>query len=214
MIPNPDQRDAEGNRTGDVCECRAAAPGRCIAGGGSKQNDCLVEINSVGPAPLNAQGTRTVGALRCRDGDPQCDRDAAADGRCTFGLSLCFGNDDPRLPQCRSIEMESFEVRRPQADRATSADDRTNAVRLEDAASSVTTAFDPGLAIRRRGKLLTDQVGAPTDVNRCTRLVDVLVPAPAAAGRRSGTRKLKLIGWSRDGREDVDKLVLKCDAAS
>jgi parallel beta-helix repeat protein len=213
MIFNPDQGDTEDNGTGDVCECRAAAPGRCIAGGGPKQNDCLVEINSAAPAPLNAQGTRTVGVLRCRDGDPQCDRDAAADGRCTFGLSLCFGNDDPRLPQCRSIEMESFEVRRPQADRATSVDDRANAVRLEDAASSATTAFDPGLAIRRHGKLLTDQVGAPADLNRCTRLVDVLVPAPAAPGRRPGTRKLKLIGWSRDGREDVDKLVLKCDAA-
>jgi len=213
LIPNAEQLDVEENGTGDICECRAAAPGRCIAGGGSKRDDCLVEINSVGPAPLNPQGTRTKGLLRCRDGDPECDRDAAADGRCTFGLIVCFGNDDPRLPQCRSVEMESFEVRRPQADRAATPDDRNNAVRLEGAASSTTTVSDPGLAIRRRGKLLTDEIAVPAGLNRCTRLVDVIVPPPSR-DRRPVSRKLKLIGWSVDGREDADKLVLKCDAAS
>lgn len=211
-ISNADQLDEDANGTGDVCECRAAAPGRCVTGGGSKRNDCLVELNTAGPLPLNSKGTRTKGTLRCRDGDPQCDRDAAADGRCTFELAVCFGNDDPRLPQCRPVEMESFEVRRPQADRSASADDRANAVRLEDAASSTKASFDPGLAIRRHGKLLTDGISVPSGMNRCTRLVDILVAAPSAEGSRPVTRKLKLIGWSRDGREDVDKLILKCDA--
>jgi hypothetical protein len=107
--------------------------------------------------------------------------------------------------------MESFEVRRPQAERSGSADDRANAADLEDAASSTETPFAPGLAIRRRGKLVDEAIVVPAGANRCTRIVDFLVPAPTTQGGAAVTRKLKLIGWSRDRRRDADKLVLKCE---
>ncbi len=67
-----------------------------LAGGGSARNDCVVEWNP--DALIVATAEATPGVV-CRDGDPICDRDAAA-GQCTLGLRVCFQVADPRLPAC------------------------------------------------------------------------------------------------------------------
>src|SRR5204862_517374 len=45
-VYNPDQKDADHDGIGDACECTSPAPGHCVAGGGSKRRDCLVEFNT------------------------------------------------------------------------------------------------------------------------------------------------------------------------
>ena len=53
-----------------------------------------------------------LGVLRCTDGDPACDLDYAADGKCTFGVAVCLANPHPRLPECKPAGMRSFECHR------------------------------------------------------------------------------------------------------
>jgi hypothetical protein len=74
QFPDPAQTDADGDGVGDLCQCTAPAPGRCIGGGGSKRSDCLLEVTSPGPVSLNRRGTRVKSIIRCSDGDAQCGR--------------------------------------------------------------------------------------------------------------------------------------------
>jgi len=60
----------------------------------------------------------------CRDGDPGCDADAAADGRCTFRVALCTNVFDVRrlggdgIPLCSGRELRRVRLRRVRGDRA------------------------------------------------------------------------------------------------
>lgn len=192
-IPNADQADEDANGTGDICECRAPKPGRCIAGGGNRRTDCLVEFNTPAPVSLNRRGTKIKRILRCRDGDSACDEDGAADGWCTFAITICLDNEDPRLPHCRPRGVESLEVR-PLNARGNASDlDRTNALRLE-------TSKPPSTA-------------PLVQLNTCGSLIHLLVPAPRPAQKKAAMRKFKIIGRAADGRRDSDKLGLACRAA-
>jgi hypothetical protein len=207
LIPNSDQLDANGNGTGDVCECAALSPGRCIAGGGSKITDCLVEFNTTGPIRLNRKRTKVKRQLRCRDGDVPCDRDGRIDGYCTFGVTLCLGNDDPRLARrCQPSKVTSVEIKRPRADALRSSIDRDNAFRLEQSLSAV------GLGIRRHGEIFRAGSETPPEMNTCSPLVELVVPAPAGRRDKPVKRKLRVLGYAADGRRDKDKVVLKCAA--
>ena len=62
----------------------AAPPGYAASA-----SDCLVGWHAAGGAAV-AGGMRVV----CRDGDPACDADGAADGACTFAVSLCLNEAD------------------------------------------------------------------------------------------------------------------------
>ncbi len=65
----------------------------------------------------------------CRDGDPQCDADGAADGRCTIGVALCLNVFDSRgpllhargsrkgLPLCRPGTVRRARLLAPRASR-------------------------------------------------------------------------------------------------
>jgi hypothetical protein len=201
-VPNRDQADTNVNGIGDACECTLAAPGRCIAGGGARNKDCLLEINTPGPVTLNSKGTRVRPVLQCRDGDPTCDRDGVQNGTCSFGVSLCLGNTDPRLPSCRPDAIGSVEVVRPRANRARSFLDRQIAQRLERTAGSL------GLEVRRNNHVITRSVDV-VGIDFCTPPVELTLPAPA---RLNGAvrRKVILRAQAEDGRRDRDEVTLVC----
>jgi hypothetical protein len=203
QISDPDQPDANGNGVGDSCECTAPAPGRCLVGGGNKRTDCLVEFNTTGPVTMNRKRTGLLGVLRCADGDAACDRDGTADGTCTFGVALCLGNNDPRLPLCQPADVLNFEVMSPSPERSKLAGDRTNGLELEKALGSL------GLEIRRRGRTLS-AAAAPAGPDLCSPLVNLTVPAPAAAGGKPVRRKFRMRAGASDGRRDDDVVVLQC----
>lgn len=201
-VPNRDQADANANGIGDACECTLGPPGRCIAGGGARSKDCLLEINSPGPVTLNKRGTRVRPVLQCRDGDPACDLDGTLDGTCTFGVSLCLGNTDPRLPRCRPDAVGSIEIVRPRANRSRAFLDRQIAQRLERTAGSL------GLEVRRQDRAVTRSVEVVGN-DFCTAAVELAVPTPA---RRKGAvrRKVVLRAQAEDGRRDRDRVTLIC----
>jgi 6-phosphogluconolactonase (cycloisomerase 2 family) len=199
---DPAQTDADGNGVGDACECTAPAPGRCIPGGGSPRSDCLLELNPSGPVTLNRTASRVLGVLRCADGDAACDRDGSVNGMCTFGLSVCLANSDPRLPRCSSAAIRSYEIMSPHAERSRSAMDQSNARAFEEMLAAL------GLEIRR-GKSVVTAAAAPAGQNLCSPLVEVAMPAPAPGGRPV-RRKLQMRATAADNLRDADRLVLEC----
>jgi hypothetical protein len=106
-FPNADQADADGDGIGDACQCHDPEPGRCVAGGGSKTTDCLVEM-LVLPEPARDKDGEPMNKITCKDGDA-CDTDGVADGHCTFSVSLCYNNADPRL-ECSLHGIGEFEA--------------------------------------------------------------------------------------------------------
>jgi parallel beta-helix repeat protein len=207
-IANPDQADVDGSGTGDACECRLRRPGHCLPGGGSKGADCLVEFLSPGPVSLSNNGARVLNTLRCTDGDATCDRDGRRDGRCTFGVSVCFGNHDPRLPHCRAAAVAGLEVRRPRADDNASELERLNASRLAETLRAVglVTPVD------------TDESTAPpasigTGPDTCSPLARLIVAAPIPGQRRPGEAIVKVRARAVDGRRDRDRITLICAGA-
>jgi hypothetical protein len=106
-IPNPDQADIDADGVGDACQCHDPLPGRCITGGGSPETDCLAEVLAVPVPPLDTRTHTPTRKVRCVDGDPTCDGDGVRDNGCTFLVSLCVNNDDPRLA-CSSLGVVSL----------------------------------------------------------------------------------------------------------
>ena len=198
---DPDQTDADGDGVGDACECTQPAPGRCIPGGGSKQTDCLVEFNSAAPVAFNRRGTAVLGTLRCQDGDPRCDRDGQKNGQCTFGVTVCLANRDPRFPRCETSRVTHFEVVNPAADKSKSSVDRDNALALEQAVGRL------GVSIVRKGRVLS-AAGGSSGGAACTDLLELI--APVGKGGRPGVRVYKLRGDGADSRHDLDRLTLEC----
>jgi hypothetical protein len=195
-VADPEQSDTGG----DACRCTAPAPGRCLMGGGSERTDCLVEYLGTGPATPIRRGGRVRHVLQCADGDPGCDIDGVRDGTCTFGVSMCFGNADPRLRRCSPERVIAAEVLRPK--KGTPTGDADNGARLEEAFGAL------GLEVRRRGRMVREQV-APVGGNRCSPAVALEVPTPRRG--RSATRlRFRLRAESVSGRRDTDRFVLVC----
>jgi hypothetical protein len=201
-IADPSQLDTDGDGTGDMCQCTAPAPGRCIAGGGGARTDCLVEFLSAGGVSLDRRGLKVKPILRCADGDPTCDLDGARDGTCTFGVSMCFANSDPRLPRCAPERVRSVEVIQPRADRGKSLLDLANAAALETAASEV------GLEVRRSGHVIAPSVTLIGN-DFCTPVIELQSPAPT--GHKPVRRGFVLRAQGANGRSDKDSFVTLCE---
>ena len=111
LFENADQKDADNDKIGDACQCHDPAPGHCIPGGGSKSTDCFVEW-LVLPSS-SATGDVPARNINCNDGDPACDADGAADGRCTFEVAACVNAADPRFPTCIAPGLQSLTATLP-----------------------------------------------------------------------------------------------------
>jgi hypothetical protein len=201
-IPDPDQLDTDGNGVGDVCECNQPAPGRCIAGGGGKKSDCLLEFNTPGPVTYNRKHTRVKRILKCADGDPACDLDGARNGTCVFGVSSCLSNDDPRFPRCHMTGPLAFEVMKPKSS-VTDPLDRMNMWALEEMLRAM------GLEIRRHDKVYTPGQVVATP-NMCSPLIHLSVPAPAAPTAKAIRRTFRVRTTLPTGKRDRDRFKLEC----
>jgi len=197
-VPDPGQQDGDRDGVGDLCQCTAPAPGRCIVGGGSAKTDCLVELNAATPVSFNRKGTRVRSTLRCADGDPACDMDGARDGQCTFGVSLCFGNTDPRLPRCTPSMVESVEVLSPKPGRSAAARS------LEDALGAL------GVEVRRRGRVMS-AASQSIGNNVCSSVIRLTTPAPKKSRGKVVRQKFRLQARDERGRRDTDRFVLECE---
>jgi hypothetical protein len=194
-LPDPGQADADRDGVGDACQCTAPAHGRCISGGGSKKTDCLVEVTTPAPLELNRKGTKLKSTITCTDGDPACDLDAVRDGQCTFGIALCFGNDDPRNSRCSPSMVESVELKQPNPAKSAIGQ------QLEDALGRL------GVQVRRRKQIVAEGV-APMGNNTCSALIEVAAPGPR--GKKPAKHKFQIESTDTEGKRDKDKFVLVC----
>ena len=153
----------------------------------------------------NRKGTRVRPILRCMDGELGCDQDGVADGQCTFAVSICLANSDPRLKRCQPTEIRNVTFRRPRARRAVSSLDLTNALRLEEGIAAM------GLEVSRARRVL-GQAFTTVGKDSCSAPIMLTVPAPAA-GRKRVRRKIVVQAQAVNGRRDRDRLFLDCRAA-
>jgi hypothetical protein len=122
----------------------------------------------------------------------------ARDGQCTFGVSFCFGNADPRYPRCTPSDIRSIEVLRPKASRSAAA------AEIEQALGAL------GLEVRRRGRVIAGSM-APVGDSQCSPLVRLVTPAPKAKRKKASLRKIQLRATAVNGRRDKDRFTLACE---
>lgn len=201
---NPDQLDVDPpDGIGDACECRAPAPGVCVADGrGQQEGECVAEL-LVEPRPPISAGTGLPDSrVRCTDGDA-CDLDGSADGTCRVRISVCLNNRDPRTPACTPSATELVTLKRPSR-----LSKRSHEAAAADALVTSMTKLSSALVEGSRAERarFVPALAAP---DACGPAVDVEVPI---AGRK-GRLKLSLQAEgtaSGAARRDRDALKLFC----
>ncbi|MFM8411613.1 MAG: CRTAC1 family protein [Alphaproteobacteria bacterium] len=182
--------------SGDPACTGDATANPCITGTTSttSRTECLVEWKVRSAEVQRDPFGRPSGRVACRQGDPACDA-GGAPGACTFTVTLCTANRDPRLASCIAGDVASIEARSPR---------RTSRVPAERAAR------------RRLDELLgpTGSLGIVPGVFRNAtpdRCEEVRIEVPlSGGGTRTGRMTLEARAASGDGRTDADKLVLSC----
>jgi len=150
--------------------------GRALAGGPPARTDCLG-----GWVVAGAPSARAV--VRCRDGNPACDR-GTGEG-CLVRTQLCFGR---ATKACTPAPVTAVDVRGPQHDQA----DRANA-------TQVTLALEALGGVQDGTRVgFTPPLATPV----CTAPFQVLVP------RGRPARRLRVV--THGGRTDKDALTLMC----
>jgi len=209
--------------------------GLCLPGGRSDQ-DCLAEwFVAAGAAQHPPRGAPEV---RCTDGSG-CDFDRAADGTCTFRVSLCFLVEGSALSaDCAAAEAVRFRLGSPGARGQRDFVNARNAKALVAAVAALGSLDARGTCVagltgaRCRkdadcdsGMGLSDGVCGLVEASlagvlgreRCTSLQDVAVPLwQGRRGLRTGRKHFRAITWGRlpdrpHARRDQDSLVLVCD---
>jgi DNA-binding beta-propeller fold protein YncE len=168
-----------------------AAPARgeplVVPGNGPARSDCLAAWVLDAPpeaATVLARKTRFV----CTDGDPACDADATADGRCSIRAQVCFGIET-QPDACTPGPAGIYDLVRPS---------RREAERFAAAAANRAVILDAVAAL-----------GQPIPAGACTG--DVLLDLPLRHGRRPGKAVLKARARGADGRsQDTDLLRVVC----
>ncbi len=177
-----------------------------IPGSGKTKATCAVEwtVANATNAPWRDRNGLKSAKHTCTEGDPACDYDGRADGRCTFRVSLCFNNPDPRLPACAPSDIGTFELAAPRPDaveswKAAAATGVLDAARGL-ASGTVTTEGEHANVLR-----FDPAVGA-TDL--CSATFDLAIPLEQGARRK----RLRLRGRavSTAALRDQDTLLLTC----
>jgi hypothetical protein len=159
--------------------CTGSAPGLCVAGT-AKGRQCAFEW-LVDPNLTRASGALPGGVVTCADGQPFCDFDGAADGKCVFHVAACLNSVDPRV-SCTPTSIGSVKLTQPSltsANPTDTANATTIVMNLKD--------VDPAAT----GTVTGSQIdyaplpGAQTH-NACTGFLDISVPT-----RTVGTRTVR-----------------------
>jgi hypothetical protein len=185
----------------DALAAALAAPGPCepelsclVPAQGSARNACAAQW-LVERLAFDTRGRNRLPRSRqtCRDGDPQCDADGTADGRCVVPVALCVNTYDVRVlhrsgpragePRCRPGRVRRVRLRAGR--------------RPDDVAAANHAALAAALGVL---PLPTSLSGA------CTATVPVVVPAG-----RDGDRIGRLRAGVERGRGRVTaRLDLRC----
>jgi len=125
---------------GTPADCSTAGA-LCLAGGGTRKTDCVVEWLVPATAPVVQTGT-SAPLMTCTDG-AGCDQDGRADGVCTFAVGLCFDVTDARLVDgagnllCAPAELARFQLMSPVVGRRTGETDVANAAAVVNAVAAL-----------------------------------------------------------------------------
>lgn len=184
--------------------CTDPAPGLCTPGG-SGPRDCAFEWEVYPNLTLDRAGMPGP-TVTCGDGQPFCDFDGVADGRCTFHLAACLNSADPRLA-CAPAPIGSIALSRPLPTAGDPAD-RANAATILGALATADGSSVGALS----GPAVTYTPPAAHH-DACTAFVDVVVPVRQIGTRLArGTRSIRLTARTPVG-SDRDQLTLVCNPA-
>ena len=182
-------------------DCTQPAPANaCLPGGvASSRTDCIVEW-LLTPAPPPGPGGIPSRTVLCRDGDPSCDRDMAANGACVFDLALCVNASDPRLPRCTPTDVATLTITSPR---------KTSRKQLERGVhAQLASAFGP------TGELGvgTTRLRANATPDYCTSSVPVTLPLAVSGTGALRPAKLRVGVKATSSRSggDSDVLSLQC----
>jgi len=214
----------------DIIMNRSCQSGDCLPGRGSAKTECIAEW-LVAPQPVFT-GRRPT-QLSCHDGDT-CDADGdATNHSCTFNLTLCLNNWDPRLQGCRPSDVAKVDLKTPsrngvrnQPEDTTNADVLLAAIagirggvrsgtcsNLKSSVSCVINA-DCDLPGKHDGRCHSFVAFAPpvTTPGLCSAPAEVVVPLThTATGRVSAARKrIGLRTTNSVHATDGDLLTLRC----
>src|SRR5262245_40596470 len=137
-----------------------------IPGGGSKRNDCAVNLQADGLA-FPSDKARPTG-VSCADGGP-CDADGTIDGSCRLLVALCTNVESEALAACGPAEVTSISI---------------GAGKLKGGGTLDTTDLAAAVAA----------MALPTSETICSTPAAVVVPVRGPDGKgelSSGTGKLK-----------------------
>lgn len=185
-----------------------------ISGRGRRMTDCLGGwfVQNPGNDPFLDRRGQPSFKQSCVDGDPLCDLDGSADGKCTFQVAACFslsGDVAPAATPCEVTAVHEWEVRRPTPDDR-DAVDAANAVALRDAVVALSAGLVSG-AREQRVTFSTPMTGQ--DV--CAEPVEITVPLRGRNYDRKRTTTLRtftlgtVTGRAKAAR-DLSKLKLSC----
>lgn len=170
-----------------VPPCAEDAPqNECATGTRLSRHACELEWLFAPPPDVDTAGMR-LRSISCHDGDATCDVDGKVDNQCTFRVSLCINNMDPRLSRCSPSQLDTFEVREPNPNSTRDAADANNVSQLEGAAKRP-GGF--GVTVLRGGAPFSPGVANDT-LNLCSGPLDMLVPL-AGDPLAAATRRLRL----------------------
>jgi len=187
-----------------LTECTGTtATNQCIPGGGGSVRSCNLEW-IVPSAPVFLKNGIRTNKVYCRDGAAVCDFDASAGNQsCTFHVTWCINNTDPRLTKCLAPDIASIEVKRPKPI-STDPADIANLMVLENQAGG--GGF--GVSVVRDGTTVFTGTSNVTP-NLCSAPLNIVVPRPIG-GRGVGKKTLRIRGTTSAGKRFSDTLRLEC----
>jgi hypothetical protein len=138
-----------------------------VLGLGRRRTECRLQWEIISPASLQLRKRGVWPFLACRDGDPTCDGDRAADGTCVFRVAPCFGIDPPQAGRCQRASTTAFALR-VRTHRKEGALEKATAQALLANVAAIRGLAVTGRAVRFR---------RPLPPGLCAPLTDVRVPA-------------------------------------
>lgn len=175
-----------------------------VPGGGNPSTDCISEVAVMNPTNTPFLDRRDLVNKNqiCTDGDPACDADLTADGRCTFRVAICFNQTDPSLPSCTPTDVLEYRLNAPKP-LVANPDNAANGQAL--AASLVALGSIQG------GTKQNEFDFAGLNTPACTALTGFVVPLrPSGVGRKAIRGRIE----TTSGVVDRDTVRLRCLAAA